>query len=53
MSEKYSGAPNFKATSASGGAKRAMTKVATVPAKKEPMAAVARAGPALPFSAIW
>ena len=49
MREKYSGAPNLRATLASGGAKRAMITVQTVPAKKEPMAEVAEghAGSAL------
>ncbi len=52
-SEKYSAAPNFKAMRASGGAAMASTSVATEPAKKEPSAAVASAGPALPLRAIW
>jgi hypothetical protein len=52
ISEKYSDGPNFSATSASGGAATAMISVATVPAKNEPMAAVASAGPARPWRAI-
>ena len=53
ISEKYSAGPNFSATSASGGAASTSRKVATVPAKKEPRAAVASAGPARPCLAIW
>lgn len=49
--EKYSGAPKLKATLARGGARVAMTIVDTVPAKNDPMAAMARAGTALPFRA--
>jgi hypothetical protein len=37
---------------ASGGANRTRTPVATVPAKNEPNAAVASAGPAFPWRAI-
>src|SRR5262245_65876017 len=51
--EKYSGAPNDWPTRANGGAKAAMMKVATVPAKNEPSAAIASAEPALPWRAIW
>jgi len=51
-SEKYSAGPNRRATRASGGAATASTTVATVPAKKEPSAAAARAGPARPLRAI-
>ena len=53
ISEKYSGAPNLRASSASGGPKSAMISVHTVPAKKEPTAAMASAGPARPWRAIW
>ena len=53
ISEKYSAGPNFSATSASGGANIATTTVATQPAKNEPIAAVASAGPARPWRAIW
>ena len=53
ISEKYSEGPNFSATSASGGANIATTTVATQPAKNEPIAAVASAGPARPWRAIW
>ena len=53
ISEKYSAGPNWSATSASGGAASTSRTVATVPAKKEPSAAVASAGPARPCLAIW
>ena len=53
ISEKNSAGPNLSAISASGGANRARITVATVPAKKEPMAAVANATPARPLRAIW
>ncbi|MDF3010188.1 MAG: hypothetical protein K0S03_984 [Burkholderiales bacterium] len=53
MSEKYSEGPNLSASSASGGAMVAMMSVATQPAKKEPRAATASAGPARPCRAIW
>ena len=52
-SEKYSEGPNLSATSASGGAATAMISVATQPAKNEPIAAMASAGPARPWRAIW
>ena len=45
ISEKYSAGPNLSASSASGGAATAMSSVATQPAKNEPIAAVASAGP--------
>ena len=45
ISEKYSGAPNFSATSASGGPAMAISSVPKVPAANEPMAAMASAGP--------
>ena len=44
ISEKYSAAPNFSAIAVSGGANSAIRKVATVPAKNEPIAAIASAG---------
>ena len=53
ISEKYSGEPNLSATSASGGPNSAISSVPTVPAKNEPMAAIASAGPARPCRAIW
>ena len=53
ISEKYSAGPNFSATSASGGANKAMITVETQPAKNEPIAAMPSAGPALPWRAIW
>ena len=43
----------MRATSARGGAKAAITRVAKVPAKNEPSAATASAGPARPWRAIW
>ncbi len=53
ISEKYSGAANSSATSASGGPNSAISSVPTVPAKNEPIAAMASAGPARPWRAIW
>ncbi len=53
ISEKYSDGPNLSATSASGGAASAMINVDTQPAKNEPSAATASAGPARPWRAIW
>ena len=53
ISEKYSAAPNLSAIAVSGGANRATRKVETVPAKNEPIAAVASAAPARPLRAIW
>ena len=52
ISEKYSGAWKRRARLASGGARKAITKVATVPAKNEPIAAVASAAPARPCCAM-
>lgn len=51
MSAKYSGEPTFSARSVSGGATSTMSKVATVPAKNDPKAAMARAVPAFPWRA--
>lgn len=48
IKEKYSGEPNFNATSASGGPNMAISRVHTVRAKNEPMAAIVSAGPARP-----
>ena len=48
ISEKYSGAPNLSATSASGGPTSAISSVPTQPAKNEPIAAIASAGPHAP-----
>ncbi|MNL18116.1 hypothetical protein D3C87_1392480 [compost metagenome] len=53
ISEKYSAAPNSSAIAVKGGAKTATRKVETVPAKNEPIAAIASAAPALPLRAIW
>src|SRR5574343_1314137 len=52
MMAKYSVGPNISATSATQGAQKVSATVARVPATKEPMAAVARAGPARPLRAI-
>ncbi len=52
ISEKYSGEPNLSATDASGGPTSAISRVPTQPAKNEPIAAIASAGPALPCWAI-
>ena len=53
ISEKYSAGPNLKATSVNGTANAASTSVPTQPAKNEPSAAEASAGPARPLRAIW
>ncbi len=53
ISAKYSAGPNLNAISESGGANAASRKVATVPAKNDPKAAIASAGPARPLRAIW
>jgi len=53
ISEKYSGGPKASAACARGGAKKTMPKIARVPATNEPMAHMARAGPAFPLWAIW
>ncbi len=50
--EKYSAAPNCCARMVSGGANIAISTVATEPAKNEPIAAIASAGPARPWRAI-
>ncbi len=52
ISEKYSGEANFSAISAIGGPNIAIISVQTVPAKNDPMAAIASAGPAFPCLAI-
>ena len=53
ISEKYSAGPNCKAIAASGGAATTISRVATLPAKNEPSAAMPSAGPARPWRAIW
>ena len=53
MSEKYSVGPKTSASLVSGAPSAAMTRVATVPAKNEPMAAMPSATPARPWRAIW
>ncbi|XQU69083.1 hypothetical protein OJJOAM_001814 [Cupriavidus sp. H18C1] len=52
MIMKYSPGPNCSATSAATGANSDSITVAMVPATKEPIAAVASAGPARPRLAI-
>ena len=52
ISAKYSGGPNRRAIEVSGSASRTRPMVATVPAKNEPIAAIASAGPARPCLAI-
>ena len=52
ISEKYSAGPNLSAMFAIGGPNAAITSVATVPAKKDPIADAANAAPARPFRAI-
>ncbi|MNG00883.1 hypothetical protein D3C84_838390 [compost metagenome] len=49
---KYSAGPNFSASFATMGANKVSRTVATVPATKDPMAAVAKAGPARPLRAM-
>ena len=52
ISAKYSVGPNLSATSTTSGASSVSRMVAIVPATKEPIAAVASAGPARPRLAI-
>ena len=52
ISEKYSAGPNSNARLVSGAPSAATRTVATQPAKNEPIAAMARAGPARPCLAI-
>jgi len=53
VNAKYSGGPKSSANSASGGAKKVIPMMETVPAMNDPIAAMARAAPARPFLAIW
>ena len=53
INEKYSTDVNFWENAARIGANPVMTKVPTQPAKKEPSAETASAGPARPCRAIW
>jgi hypothetical protein len=53
MRAKYSGGPNERATFTSGTATSIRRTTLTVPAMKEPKAAMPRAFPALPCNAIW
>ena len=53
ISEKYSAGPNRSPRLVIGPATAAIMMVATVPAKKEPIAARPSASPAWPLRAIW
>ena len=53
MIAKYSAGPNSSATRISGRASSISSTTLAVPATKEPMAAIPRAGPARPCRAIW
>ena len=53
ISAKNSGGPKLSATSTTSGETKVRATVASVPATNEPMAEVARAGPARPLFAIW
>jgi len=53
ISEKYSAGPNIRAMLVNGAPSAATSTVETQPAKNEPMAAMASAGPARPWRAIW
>ena len=53
ISEKYSAGPNASASFVKGAPRMAISTVATQPAKNEPIAAIASAGPARPCLAIW
>jgi hypothetical protein len=53
ISAKYSAGPNLNASSTIGPASAARINVPIVPAKKDPIAAVASAAPARPRRAIW
>src|SRR5229473_7859111 len=53
ISEKYSAGPNNSATEVSGPPSAATSTVDTQPAKNDPIAAMASAGPARPCFAIW
>ena len=52
MSAKYSGGPNLSPSSTTSGDRKVRPTVAMVPAKNDPMALVASAGPARPRLAI-
>ena len=53
MRDTYSGEENFRAKFAKGGAKKMRPKRLIVPAMKEAIAAIPKAGPARPLRAIW
>ena len=53
ISEKYSAGPKASASLVKGAPSTAIRTVATQPAKNEPIAAIASAGPARPCLAIW
>ena len=52
IKQKYSAGPSFSASSTRIGPRKEMPSVPTVPAMKEPTAAVTSAGPARPLRAI-
>ena len=52
ISAKNSGGPNFSARRVSGTASSTSPRVATMPPKNDPIAAIASAGPARPWRAI-
>ena len=53
ISEKYSAGPNASASLVNGAPSTAIKTVETQPAKNDPIAAIASAGPARPCLAIW
>ena len=53
INEKYSAGPNANASLVKGAPSTAISTVATQPAKNDPIAAIASAGPARPCLAIW
>ena len=53
ISEKYSAGPNRSAMLVNGAPRAATSTVETQPAKNDPIAAIASAGPARPCFAIW
>jgi hypothetical protein len=52
MRLKYSGYPKLNAIAEKGGARKARRINPIIPAMKEPIALMPKAGPALPFMAI-
>ena len=51
IKERYSGGPKAKAILPNIGAKTCKPRIPIVPAKKDPIATIAKAAPALPFLA--